>query len=242
MSSLAIFAPGRAGSGPPANENDFPSDPAEHDLGYTASKWAAERLVRQAGERGLAVTVFRPGLILAHSRTGVANRSDLLTRLIRSWILLGVAPDVETAVDLTPVDFVSRAMVRLSLSPGSAGRTYHLRNRSTVPLGRLVEWLCDEGYRIRRVSYDDWLAAMARHDSDEASRLLQEFLAGPAGRRYLQAPPGSTLLDRLADGSSAQALEQGGIVCPEPGPELLKVCLAHLRSTGWLPPPAATPG
>ena len=38
--------------------------------GYAQSKWVAEKLVRQAGERGIPHAIYRPGLVSGHSISG----------------------------------------------------------------------------------------------------------------------------------------------------------------------------
>ena len=83
--------------------------------GYNRSKWVAERLVEQAADRGLPVTVFRPGPISGHSKTGVFNRQDFLYRLVLGYMESGMAPDGAMHLDPLPVDFVSQAMIWLSV-------------------------------------------------------------------------------------------------------------------------------
>ena len=62
--------------------------------GYGNSKWAGEVLLREAHDLcGLPVAVFRSGMIMADPRfTGQLNLSDMVTRMIYSVMLTGVAP------------------------------------------------------------------------------------------------------------------------------------------------------
>ncbi|HEX8868960.1 MAG TPA: amino acid adenylation domain-containing protein, partial [Lentzea sp.] len=57
--------------------------PSEVVGGYDQSKWVAEQLVAAAGKRGLPVVRYRPGAMLGHSRTGVANPSDYSCVLVK---------------------------------------------------------------------------------------------------------------------------------------------------------------
>ena len=45
-------------------------------MGYSQSKWVAERLVKIAASRGLPVSIYRPGTITGDSRTGISNLDD----------------------------------------------------------------------------------------------------------------------------------------------------------------------
>ena len=65
---------------------------AAREDGYGQSKWVSEKLVREAAERGLQVSVYRPGNISGHSGTGVSNDRDLLGALIVESLRSGCAP------------------------------------------------------------------------------------------------------------------------------------------------------
>ena len=69
--------------------------------GYATSKWAGEVLLRRAHEQcGLPVAVFRPDMILAHSRyAGQLNLPDRFTRLLLSVVATGMAPGSFYALD-----------------------------------------------------------------------------------------------------------------------------------------------
>src|SRR3954468_18975941 len=131
--------------------------------GYTQSKWVAEKLVTIARSRGLPVAVYRPGLITGHSRTGAWNTDDFMSRLIKSWVELGSAPDLDGALDMTPVDYVRRALVPLSLSDyvsrplrplpppdQSLGSDFHLVTPRPVHLREMVAWIRSGGYPLER--------------------------------------------------------------------------------------------
>jgi len=67
------------------------------DNGYVASKWVAEQLVRQAGERGVPVRIYRPGLVSGDPRSGVNSADDSFWNMIRAAAILGMAPDTGDA-------------------------------------------------------------------------------------------------------------------------------------------------
>jgi thioester reductase-like protein len=203
--------------------------------GYAQSKWVAEKLVRLAGERGVPVTVYRPGRIGGHSATGLGNADDLLFRILAGSLQLGAAPELEMEVELSPVDYVSRALVHLSRQPGSAGQTYHLVNPRLVPWGELLRWIdgLDRPPRppcpLRRLPWADWQAELRRSAERSADNVLYPLLP------VLAAEPGEADAEarepRIACARTREALAGSGIVCPPLDAALLRHYLDHLQPT-----------
>jgi thioester reductase-like protein len=121
--------------------------------GYTQSKWVAEKLVAAAGSRGLPTAIYRPSLIIGHSQTGIWNSDDVVSRMLKSWVELNAAPDVDITLDMVPVDYVGGAIVHLSMCRGAAGDIYHLGNSHPVTAHDLTAWLTAGGYPLRSLPY-----------------------------------------------------------------------------------------
>ena len=135
---------------PPGTEFTERMDP-HHDLeytfGYTQSKWESERLVAEAGKRGLPVYIYRPGRVAGHSRTGACQTYDFVWQATKVAIEMGGAPIMDMTVDITPVDYVVGALVHLSRQrelagrvvppgvarPGAGGRTRRLDRQARLP-------------------------------------------------------------------------------------------------------------
>jgi fatty acid CoA ligase FadD9 len=139
-----------------------------HANGYATSKWAGEVLLRDAHERcGLAVTVFRPDMILAHRRyAGQLNVPDSFTRLVLSLIATGLAPGSfyrggttgRAHYDGLPADFVAAAVAGLG-SDGPGYRTFNVVNPHDdgISLDTVVHWLAGAGVALERVAdYQQW--------------------------------------------------------------------------------------
>jgi thioester reductase-like protein len=122
-------------------------------LGYAQTKVVAEALVREAGRRGLPVSIYRPSLISGHSVTGAFNRDDLLTRLVTGCAQMGMAPDLDWVLDCQPVDFVARHIVSLSSRRG----VFHLAHAQPRHWRECVLWMRLYGYPIRLMPYHAWL-------------------------------------------------------------------------------------
>ena len=85
--------------------------------GYGQSKWAAEYIIRRAGERGLRGCIVRPGYVTGASANGSSNTDDFLLRFLKGSVQLGKIPDIENSVNMVPVDHVARVVVATSLNP-----------------------------------------------------------------------------------------------------------------------------
>jgi thioester reductase-like protein len=158
------------------------ADPAGLALGYLESKWAAERLVRAAGERGLPVAIYRPAWIFGDGPGHGCNPDDFLARMIRGCLQLGCAPVASYDWNIVPVDFVSRAIVHLAGRPESIGQTFHLVAEDAVSWDELVAWITADGRPLDRVPYPAWLARLRADDDNVLASLLPIFAERPAGQ------------------------------------------------------------
>lgn len=128
--------------------------------GYAQSKWVAEKLVMQAGLRGIPYAIYRPGLVSGHSLTGAWNTDNLISSMTRACVLLGSIPNLDVMVNIVPVDFVSAAIVHLSRNPENLGAIYHLDNPEPIHFSKLADWLAGQGFSARKVSFDEWRAEL----------------------------------------------------------------------------------
>ncbi|MEM6252550.1 MAG: thioester reductase domain-containing protein [Cyanobacteria bacterium P01_D01_bin.156] len=152
--------------------------------GYNRTKWVAEQLVAQVRDRNLPVTIYRPGPISGHSQTGVFNRNDFLYRLMQGYVQSGMAPEGEMPLDMLPVDYVSKAMVYLSLQPESVGKAFHLIHPESASSNLLFEACQRAGYPIQRVPYEQWfkkLMLIAQGDEQHALYPLVSLFSSRTG-------------------------------------------------------------
>ncbi len=250
ISSLSVFAPGSfTPEGLGLEDSDLP-DTEGHGGGYPQTKWVAEQLVRQAGERGIRAVIYRPGLISGDTVAGVNNPRDLMWSFLKSCLQLKAAPDLSMTFDPAPVDFVSRAIVRLSRQPESAGRAFHFFNPRPVSWGEVFAFARDLGYPLEILPAGEWdrrLAATVRSSDDNA---LSPFLPLFAGRLEASGEePGETGIAETASESQPRTLRfdaretnaalAGALECPPIGPSLLHLYFAAFVRDGFLPAPRA---
>src|SRR5690606_20049225 len=64
-------------------------DPVDHhhlDMGYSRSKWVAERLVIKARARGMPIAIYRPGLITGAATDGACHLTNFVWNMIRASV------------------------------------------------------------------------------------------------------------------------------------------------------------
>lgn len=158
-------------------ETDFEVDQNFFEgMRYEQSKFEAERVVRGMGAKGLRWSIVRPGNIFGDSETGCyplrgTTETGIYYDILRTVVETGFSFDYAQCFDVTPVDYVAKAIVRLSTQTHT-GQTYHLTNPASPSFNDLVGALRACGYTVRTLALDDYLWALAE------SRLVR------AGRPY----------------------------------------------------------
>jgi fatty acid CoA ligase FadD9 len=217
--------------------------------GYNVSKWGSEVLLREAHDNyGLPVTVFRPGMILAHRRyQGQLNVPDMLTRLLYSLAVTGVAPATFYAENLAQgrpagqyqgfaVDFL--ADVITDIASGASQRGFHSFNLANfddaeIGLDQFVDWMIAAGCQIERIdSYSSWFARFetAMNALNETQR-SQSMLALLGPYREPQRTQGGA---GLKTEQFRTAAADAGYDVPHLCRELIEKYVSDLRYLGLL--------
>ncbi len=179
VSTISVFSPSYA-QGNLIQESDSLGMNHGLNAGYTQSKWVAEKLILEAQKRGIPITIFRASRIIGHSKTGICNTEDLFCRMIKGCIQLRMIPDFgDSTEDLTPVDYVSGAIVHLASQESSLGKVFHLLNSHPTLNRELFDFVREMGYPLQLVSFEKWrshLAEQCKINTDNAlSPVLDNF-------------------------------------------------------------------
>lgn len=205
--------------------------------GYTQSKWVSEQLVTQAAQRGIGVTIFRPGFISGRRDTGAwPVENDHLLRLLKGCVQMGVAPASALVLDMAPVDCISAAIVRLGLRPSRSGQVYNLANPPALPWTTLVGWLQESGYAVRLVPETVWRAQHLQHLEPENALfpILPLYLGGETTERHIGL---LSKLARVRRDATAQRLAEVPLALPVVDQALWRRYVAFLQASGFLPAP-----
>ncbi|KAL1759199.1 hypothetical protein FB107DRAFT_257720 [Schizophyllum commune] len=227
------------------NRSEYRGVPEADDLegarntlktGYGQSKWVSEKLLFEAGKRGLRVHIVRPGYVVGDSRTAVTNTDDFLWRMVKGCIQLGHTPDMNNTVNMVPVDHVARCTALAALTQPTNAPLAVLHITATPPptyndfLGALSAY----GFAVSPVEYVLWRRELEQHvmsgAADNALFPLLHFV--------LDDLPTSTKSPELDDRNTVALLAaHGEKTSSTVDEELTGKYLAWLIRAGFIPPP-----
>ena len=208
--------------------------PEKLDNGYSQTKWVAEQLVQKAGRRGLPTRIYRLGTLSGHSSSGATNTSDLLSALIVESLHLDYAPDVsDWRIEMTPVDFISSAIIALANNTRNLQRWYHLGESKPVNADTVFAAFSKIGYPTEKLPWNEWITMW-----NERRGLLK----GNGGEPSIDVlhggmPTVDFLKNPIILNNQATNPLLAGIDRPKIDAALLEVYARHWYTRGWLPRP-----
>lgn len=226
---------------PPSNDGwsedamiDVDVVPEKLKDGYGQTKWVAELLVQKAGRRGLPTRIYRLGTLSGHSISGATNVSDLLSALIVESLRLNYAPDIPGwRVEMTPVDWVSKAIITLGNNTRNLQRWYHLGDSKPVDTNALFDDLAKLGYPTKRLPWDEWVALWTEKrgtlKGGDGAYTIDILRGGMPTIDFLKYP---IILNNAATNPLLAGIER-----PRIDIRLLETYAHHWYTRGWLPGP-----
>ncbi|MBE9248896.1 thioester reductase domain-containing protein [Dolichospermum sp. LEGE 00240] len=237
VSSVAVFE-SSAYAGKLVKEDDDFHDWEGIFLGYSQTKWVAEKLVKIAGSRGLPITIHRPPLISGDSQTGICNTHDFINLMIKGCLEMGSFPDVDYMLDMSPVDYVSKSVVYLSRQETSLGKAFHLQHPQPASLKSLVDWVRSFGFSLKMIPYEEWQAELINNVTSQDNPLytLRPFLLERWSDEQITIPDLYLQARRpiISCEATLAALKGSSIVCPTIDSQLLMTYTSYLVQTGFL--------
>ncbi len=208
------------------------------DVGYFKTKYVAERVVRNARDRGIPVTIHRIGLIVGDSDTGVSNIDDFVARMLGGCIQIGAAPDIRNSMDMTPVNYIAAAMVYLSRQQELVGKVFHLLNPAPIHWSDIFDMVIAEGYAVNKLPFNEWVEAVEEKADPSKNVLypLLPFFHINFARRMLGVS--DTHYPLLGTASTQAAMRGSGLTCSKIDRALIHTFLSYLAQTGRLEAPS----
>ncbi|MGK8557230.1 SDR family NAD(P)-dependent oxidoreductase [Nocardia gipuzkoensis] len=229
---------------PPFTERDLELGQGYDHLPYQQTKYESEKLIRAASEQGLLWDIVRPGNIMGDSRTGRYPFSEVSVKgayydILKTMIEAGETMLTPVHWDISPVDYVSAAMVHIALRRPTYRETYHLTNPDIRRYYDVVRYVQRAGYEVSLVPLEEFHRRATdrqiyRLGTDEVydSQTLEMFKYGIELFGTIHYEESS-----YADCAyTRRVLGAAGIDCP-PTEELVRVYLAHCAEIGYLPAP-----
>ncbi|MBF0099846.1 MAG: amino acid adenylation domain-containing protein [Desulfobacterales bacterium] len=201
--------------------------------GYAQSKWVAEQMLHSAQENGIPITIYRPGAATGHSCTGITDTDHILIVLLRYFLQHKSIPNLDMPIDMTPVDYISQAMVYLSMHADSRRKVYHLVNPKPLSFNQLAHSLTEIGYRIELTDYAQWLSTLRQitiESSDNLFGAILPILSGNMPETDLSYLEMSSIVMKFDCQNTIQGLVGSNIHCPPPDTRLLRTYLNYLQS------------
>ncbi|WVW85234.1 L-aminoadipate-semialdehyde dehydrogenase [Kwoniella bestiolae CBS 10118] len=203
--------------------------------GYGQTKWVCEKLIFEAGKRGLNGWTVRPGYILGDSKTAVTNTDDFIWRMVKGCLQLGLIPDINNSLNVCPVDHVAllASLSTLTQLPNQAFSVAQVTGHPKIRFNDLLTSLALYGYNVNQVEYVLWRTKLEHHVLETQDNALFPLL-----HFVLDDLPTSTKSAEMDD-RNAQALASSGGNNPTSGVdvELIGLYIAWLVRAGFLSEP-----
>lgn len=211
--------------------------------GYGQSKWAAEYIIRRAGDRGLCGAIVRPGYVQGNSKTGSANTDDFLLRMIKGCIEIGAYPEIKNGVNTVPVDHVARVTVASALNhiEGKNVSVVHVTGHPRIPMDVMLSTVGELGYKMERNEYREWCGKLEKFVNDGGDSALFPLLHFVLGDL-----PNDSRAPELQDSNAVAVLKQDVSINGEGidysqglgvSKEILTTYVGYLVKIGFLPSP-----
>ncbi|KAF7317886.1 Alpha-aminoadipate reductase Lys1p [Mycena kentingensis (nom. inval.)] len=205
--------------------------------GYGQTKWVSEKLLFEAGRRGLRGHIVRPGYVVGDSITAVTNTDDFIWRLVKGCVQLGLVPDINNTVNMVPVDHVARctALAAVAPLPNAPLSVLHITARPLPTFNDLLVPLAHFGFETTQCEYIVWRRRLEQHVMETQDNALFPLL-----HFVLDDLPTSTKAPRLDDSNTVALLGSAGVATESTvSEELVGLYLAWLVAAGFLSAPTA---
>ncbi|KAG6916429.1 putative NRPS-like protein biosynthetic cluster [Tephrocybe rancida] len=211
---------------------------ARHTLktGYGQTKWVSEKLLFEAGKRGLRGHIVRPGYVVGDSRTAVTNTDDFIWRLVKGCVQLGLVPDMNNTINMVPVNHVAlcTSLSAVSPLPSAPMSVLHITAKPLPTFNGMLSSLKQYGFATEPCEYVVWRRKLEQH-----VMVAQDNALFPLLHFVLDDLPTSTKAPDLDDTNTTTLLQQhSGDLTTTVSEPIMGLYLAWLIAAGFLPSPS----
>ena len=150
---------------------------------------------------------------------------------------MGYFPDVDYQMDMSPVDYVSKAIVQLSRQKECLGKAFHLQHPQPVALKELVNWVSKFGFAVEFIPYQEWQTKLVEiADATNPLYTLRPFLLERWSKEQITIPDLYLQSKRpiISCQATQYALSGSPVVCPPIDSKLFMTYSAFLIESGFL--------
>ncbi|WED42135.1 thioester reductase domain-containing protein [Legionella cardiaca] len=124
--------------------------------GYFQTKWVCEKMCEIGIQKGLPISVYRPSGITINTKSQVMSDDDLTFLFMKLSMKIGGFVNLNSIVDVVPVDFVARSIVDLCVNHPSESNKYHLVSGEELSPKDLINKL-PKSQSIKLLSAEDYI-------------------------------------------------------------------------------------
>lgn len=163
----------------------------------------SEKLLFEAGRRGLACHIVRPGYVVGDSKTAVTNTNDFTWRMVKGCVQLGLVPDINNTVNMVPVDHVALCTVQAAIAPLTVARqsVLHVTAHPLPTFNDVLRPLSEYGFGTEQCEYVVWRRKLEQNVMD-----VQDNALFPLLHFVLDDLPTSTKAPDLDDANTVAVL------------------------------------
>lgn len=199
---------------------------------YEKTKWEAEKLVRRWSRR-IPITILRPGIPGANSKTGEIDEHSPLLQLLLEIV---APPDKYTAlfsektrdpIHMAPIDFLAQAGTYLGRTKEGAGQTFHLIDTNPLSFSRFRRLVDRKSHRSHRKGLkNSYLRLIA--ESPLVTGSTKTFLSYffHKGSKAVTTPIRPVMFNAI---KSTRLLHKRGIFCPT-ADSYIEAMVRHVES------------
>ncbi|KAG7086589.1 putative NRPS-like protein biosynthetic cluster [Marasmius oreades] len=178
--------------------------------GYGQSKWVSEKLLFEAGKRGLRGHIIRAGYVVGDTQTAVTNTDDFIWRLVKGCVQLGLVPNINNTINMVPVDHVALTTSLAAVSPlpdkHDFSSALHIAARPLPTFNSMLSTLSKYGFATTQTEYLTWRGKLEEHVMKVQDNALYPLL-----HFVLDDLPTSTKAPDLDDRNTRELLEKSGV-------------------------------
>ncbi|CAN7764936.1 AMP-binding protein [Rhizobium leguminosarum] len=199
---------------------------------YEASKFEAERVVRDSTASRSATYIYRMGHLAPDSRTGLfqANMADnRVYQTLKSYALTGlVVDDDDHGIAFSNADIVAEAIITIANSPQIPAGVFHIESPHLIWAEEISSWLNQIGYHVYpapSLAFIDALLTRVAQQDEALSTAALQWAERP--RRNIAYDNARTLA----------TLNQLKITFPRPNAEWFASAMTLAWEEGFMPQP-----
>jgi thioester reductase-like protein len=229
----------------PFSEKDFQLGQSFEGQNYAKSKFNAERIVRDAQALGLHWMILRPGNIFGEATTGyypfLENLTGIFYDILKTVIMTKSAMRSPIYFDVTPVDYVSKAILFFALQYQDCFNVFHLTNPHKKRFHEVIDLIKKYGHQINMVSPEAYYQLIESPNSVlylPSFGEFQQYTHHSKTIELMKLHPEffkSTCSSFATCEFSQRILSIHEIMCPKIDENLMKIYLDYCEKINYIP-------